>query len=65
MSFDFTKEEYERLKEELMLDEELSKILEMKIKNYSITKMSIELNMSVSSVNRRIKKLKKKIMKLL
>lgn len=63
--FDFTKEEYELLKEELMLDEELSKILEMKIKNYSITKMSFELNMSVSSVNRRIKKLKKKIMKLL
>lgn len=65
MSFDFTKEEYELLKEQLMLDEELSKILEMKIKNYSITKMSIELNMSVSSVNRRIKRLKKKIMKLL
>ena len=65
MSFDFTKEEYELLKEELMLDEELSKILEMKIKNYSIVKMSLELNMSVSSVNRRIKKLKKKIMKLL
>ena len=65
MKFDFTKEEYERLKEELMLDEELSKILEMKIKNYSITKMSLELNMSVSSVNRRIKRLKKKIMKLL
>lgn len=63
--FDFTKEEYEQLKEELMLDEELSKILEMKIKNYSITKMSIELNMSVSSINRRIKRLKKKIMKLL
>lgn len=65
MSFDFTKEEYELLKEQLMLDDELSKILEMKIKNYSITKMSLELNMSVSSVNRRIKKLKKKIMKLL
>lgn len=63
--FDFTKEEYELLKEQLMLDDELAKILEMKIKNYSITKMSIELNMSVSSVNRRIKRLKKKIMKLL
>lgn len=63
--FDFTKQEYELLKEQLMLDDELSKILEMKIKNYSITKMSLELNMSVSSVNRRIKKLKKKIMKLM
>lgn len=65
MNFDFTKQEYELLKEQLMLDDELAKILEMKIKNYSITKMSIELNMSVSSVNRRIKRLKKKIMKLL
>ena len=63
--FDFTKEEYERLKEQLMLDDELAKILEMKIRNYSITKMAFELNMSVSSINRRIKKLKKKIMKVL
>ena len=63
--FDFTKEEYEHIKEQLMLDDELAKILEMKIKNYSITKMSFELNMSISSVNRRIKKLKKKIMKLM
>ena len=65
MSFDFTKEEYELLKEQLMLDDELAKILEMKIKNYSITKMSMELKMSESTVNRRIKKLKKKIMKLM
>ena len=63
--FDFTKEEYEQLKEQLMLDDELAKILEMKIKNYSITKMSLELNMSISSINRRIKRLKKKIMKLM
>ena len=63
--FDFTKEEYEQIKDQLMLDDELAKILEMKIKNYSITKMSLELNMSISSINRRIKKLKKKIMKLL
>ena len=31
-----TKKEYEELKEQLMLNEELSKILEMKIKGYSI-----------------------------
>jgi len=63
--FDFTKEEYEILKEKLMLNEELSKLLEMKIKGYSIIKMSEELNMSESSVSRRIKQLKKKIMKIL
>ena len=63
--FDFTKEEYEQLKEQLMLDDELAKILEMKIKNYSITKMSMELKMSESSVSRRVRRLKKKIMKIL
>lgn len=63
--FDFTREEYLLLKEKLMLNEELTKILEMKIKKYSITKMSFELNMSESSVSRRIKELKKKIMKVL
>jgi len=65
MSFDFTKEEYEQLKEKLMLNEELSKVLEMKIKGYSITKMSMELNMSERTVNRRVKQLKKKITKVL
>lgn len=63
--FDFTKEEYEMLKERLMLNDELSKILEMKIKGFSIVKMSEELNMSESSINRRIKQLKKKIMKII
>lgn len=65
MAFDFTKDEYEYLKEKLMLNEELSQILEMKIKGYSITKISVELSMSESSVNRRIKELKKKIMKVI
>lgn len=49
--FDLTKEEYETLKDKLMLNDELSKIFEMKIKNYSITKMALELNMSESTVS--------------
>lgn len=63
--FDLTKSEYEELKDKLMLNEELSKILEMRIKGYSITKMSIEMNMSERTINRRIKELKKKIMKII
>ena len=63
--FDFTKDEYEMLKERLMLNEELSRILEMKIKGFSIVQISMELNLSESTVNRRIKELKRKIMKLL
>ncbi len=63
--FDLTKQEYEEIKDKLMLNEELSKILEYKIKGYSITKMSMILNMSERTINRRIKQLKKKIMKVL
>ena len=63
--FDLTKTDYELICNKAMLNEELSKILEMKIKDYSITKMAMELNMSESSINRRIKQLKKKIMKIL
>lgn len=63
--FDFTKEEFERLKEQLMLNDELSRILEMKIKGESNTKMASELNISERTLSRRIKILKKKIMKVL
>lgn len=65
MSFDLTKDEYLELRDRLMLNEELSMILEMKIKGYSITKMSMELNMSESSIKRRIKQLKNKIKKII
>lgn len=63
--FDFTKDEYEMLKEKLMLNDEMSQILEMKIKRYSIVQISMELNLSERTVNRRISELKKKIRKLL
>ena len=63
--FDFTREEYELIKNKAMLNEELSQILEMKIKGYSITKIAMELCLSESTINRRIKKLKKKIMKVI
>lgn len=63
--FEFTKDEYNQLKDKLMLNEEMSKILEMKIKGETITKMSLELKMSESSINRRINKLKKKIMRVI
>ncbi len=63
--FEFTQEEFENITKKAMLNEELSKILEMKIKGYSITKIAIEMNMSEPTVNRRIKILKKKIMKVI
>lgn len=65
MTFEFTKEEFEEIVEKAMLNEELTKIFEMRIKDYSITKISMELNMSESTINRRIKELKKKILKVI
>ena len=63
--FEFTKEEFESICKKAMLNDELTKIFEMKIKGYSITKISIEMNMSEPTINRRIKILKKKIMKVI
>ena len=60
-----TQEEFESISEKAMLNSELKTILEMKIKGYSITKMSMELNMSERTTYRRIKQLKKKIMKVM
>lgn len=63
--FEFTKEEFEDICNKAMLDEELIKIFEMKIKKYSITQMSLKLNLSGRTINRRIKELKKKIKRVL
>lgn len=63
--FDLTKTEYERICEELMLNEEYKKLLEMKIKGYTRTKMALELKVSEPTLDIMIKKLKKKIMKII
>ena len=63
--FDFTKSEYEKICEELMLNDEYKKLLEMKIKGYTRTKMALELKVSEPTLDIMIKKLKKKIMKIL
>jgi predicted DNA-binding protein (UPF0251 family) len=63
--FDFSKEEYENIIDKAMLNEELSKILEMKIKEYSNTQIALEMGMSDRTLARRIKVLKKKIAKIL
>lgn len=65
MIFEFTKEEFDSIVEKAMLSEELAKIFEMKIKDYSITKIAMELNISESTANRRVKELKRRIMKVI
>lgn len=44
--FEFTKEEFDTICKKAMLNEELTKIFEMKIKDYSITKIAMEMSMS-------------------
>ena len=63
--FDFTKTEYDKICEELMLNDEYKKLLEMKIKGYTRTKMALELKVSEPTLDVMIKKLKKKITKIL
>ena len=63
--FEFTKEEFDTICKNAMLNDELIKIFEMKIKDYSITKIAMEMGMSESTVNRRVKTLKKKILKVI
>lgn len=65
MKFDFTKEDFEYLVEKLMLNDELISILEFKIKGYSSTRISLEMNMSERTVARRVRYLKKKIARVL
>jgi len=63
--FEFTKTEYEYICNECMLNDEYKKLFEMKIKGYSRTKMSMELNVSEATLDVMIKKLKRKIKKIL
>jgi orotate phosphoribosyltransferase-like protein len=63
--FDLTKAEYENICDELMLNDEYKKLLEMKIKGYTRAKMAIQLNVSEPTLDIMIKKLKKKIMKII
>lgn len=63
--FEFNKKDYEYIVEQCMLDEEYSKLLEMKIKGYSRTKMAMQLNVSEPTLDVMIQKLKKKIRKIL
>lgn len=65
MKFDFTKLEMNDILSKIYLSELQERILEYRLKEYSITKMSMLENLSESTINREIKKIKKKIMKVI
>lgn len=63
--FEFTKSDFEYLVRECMLDDEYKKLLEYKIKGYSIVKMAQLLNVSEATISVMVSKLKKKIKKII
>lgn len=58
---DLTREEYDELINKLMLNEFQERILEYRIKEYSLTKMSMLEHCSESTISREINKIKNKI----
>ena len=65
IKLDFSKEEYENIKNKIFLNEFQERIFEYRIKEYSITKMAMLENCSESTINREIKKIKNKIKKVI
>lgn len=63
--FEFTEDEYKELCRKAMLNEEMCKIFELKIKGHSNIEIAMILNISESTLQRRLRVLKKKIIKCL
>lgn len=65
LKLEFTKNEVENIKSKVFFSEIQERIFEYRLKEYSITKMAMLENCSESTINREIKKIKKKIMKII
>lgn len=65
LKLEFTKNEVENIKSKVYFSEIQERIFEYRLKEYSITKMAMLENVSESTINREIKKIKKKIMKVI
>lgn len=62
---EFTKREVEEIKSKIYLSELQERIFEYRLKEYSITKMAMLENVSESTINRELRKVKRKIMKVI
>ena len=63
--FELTRKDFEYIVEECMLDEEYTKLLEYKIKGYSIVKMAQLMGVSEPTISVMVNKLKKKIKRII
>lgn len=64
LRLDFTNEELEQIKSKIHFTPFQERIIEYRLNEYSITKMSMLENCSESTINREIKKVKNKIEKV-
>lgn len=65
LRFEFTKQEVNEIKNKIYLSEIQERIFEYRLREYSITKMAMLENVSESTINREIKKIQKKILRIL
>ena len=65
LRIDFTNKELKEIKEKIHFTELQNRIIGYRQEEYSITKMAMLENCSESSINREIKKIKKKIFKVI
>lgn len=65
LKLDFTRAELDGIKSQIYLSELQERIIEYRLKEYSVTKMAMLENCSESTINREINKIKKKIMKII
>lgn len=65
IKFEFTKKDFDIIKDKCMLNEELTKVLEYRIKGYSNTQIALKLGMSERTLSRRIKQIDNKIKKVI
>ena len=62
---EFTKKEIDDIKSKIFLSEIQERILEYRLREYSITKMAMLENVSETTIHRELKKVKKKVMKVI
>lgn len=65
LRFGFTKQEVEEIKNKIYLSEIQERILEYRLREYSLTKMAILENVSERTISRELTKLKKKIRRVI
>ena len=65
LKLEFTKQEVEIIKSKIYLSELQERILEYRLKEYSITKMAMLENVSESTISRELNKVKRKIMRII